>query len=174
MKQTLRKQTLPSLVENRDDWDLIWKEHDLRQTGLLAGIDTDDHAVQMCFSSHDVTRVDTINYNTSSSFVAEAGRPSVRSTISSDIPEEDGIRKYFRETLIWQRLEPSQVNSQRKDTSLKEALQSDNAQREPLLPADMQYSDEVLRIVQNLTPMRSQSMVRSERMVSNGCTQLPA
>ena len=158
---------------NSDDWDRAWKERDLRRTGLMAGVyDAGNDAVQTCSSNHEMTRVDSITYDSPGTFSAENRVPPVRSTISSDIPGEDGIREYSRETLTWHCPDLSQVNLQRTEISLQEALQSDNAQREPSLPADIQGSHVELQLVQNWTPIRSQSIIRSERMVSNCCAEV--
>jgi hypothetical protein len=118
MKQTLIKQNPHAPLGNISDWDRIWKERDLRQAGLLGVPVETNHASRLHASSHDTSQMqDTIDsvYN---SFSAEAQEQSWRTSISSDLPGEDGKEYFSFESLTQQRLALDHRNLQQKYSSL--------------------------------------------------------
>lgn len=154
VKQTLINQDTMSLSANPQDWGHIWKERDLQRAGLLGVPLEGNHASRLRISRHDMTEAhDTANgvYDT---FMAEARRQSWRTTMSSDLPGEDGNKFSSIETLTQHHLVLSQGNSQRNGLHSTEGAES--------------HQDE-----QECSPALSRSMVRFEKkMVSKCCALL--
>jgi hypothetical protein len=154
MKETLINRDSKTLLLNPQDWDYIWKERDLRRAGLLGVTVEGNHASRLRVSRHDMTQAHDRANDVCDTFMAEARQQSWRTTMSSDLPGEDGNKYFSTETLTQHRLVLSQGNSQRKDTSLPEGPESHQMQQECSSPL-------------------SRSMVTPEkRMVSDPCASL--
>jgi hypothetical protein len=143
-----------TLLLNPQDWDYIWKERDLRRAGLLGVTVEGNHASRLRVSRHDMTQAHNRADDVCDTFIAEARQQPWRTTMSSNLPREDGNKNFSTETLTQHRLVLGQGNSQRKDTSFPDGPESHQTQQKCSSPL-------------------SQSMVTLEkRMVSDPCASL--
>lgn len=130
MKETLINRDPKTLLGNPQDWDSIWKERDLRRAGFF-GVSVECNDVsRLRVSRHDMTQAHDTADDIYGAYIIGTRQQSRRTTMSSDLPGEDGNKYFSIETLTQHRLILSQGNSQRKDASLPEGPESHQTQQE--------------------------------------------